>query len=427
MFERPAARFAALRLDRRVYLLGSAGLVRNLGRSATFVFLPLVFADVYHLSYIDIGLLIASIVPVSTLSFLAGGQLSDRIGRRPFAIFPSFGSVVLLLLLWRYLDQGLLWVMLLWGANSLLGGLTRPAQSAMIGDVTTPNLAVTAFGVQRVFTNTGFALSPALGGFLADAQGLPVLFLFAAITSLAEGLLLLAFLKETYPGSRGTDRRTFGDFAQPFRDRPFVLLLIVLVGLAVVMNQFGTPLALYLGSVKGISFTEFGFVYAINGVLVVFLQLPISRLIERRHRYFASMAVGTIAYGAAFLLFDAANAFPLYLGAMAVLTVGEDIVSPTQQTLVSQWAHTERRGRYFGAFNAATNGARVVAPVVGTLLLGLGPAGPSILWIGMLGVAAAVAIGFLALRAAARHRVKRAPSTGVGLEPPAPILSGKEE
>ncbi len=395
----------ALRLDRRVYLLGSAGLVRSVGRSATFVFLPLVLAHVYHLSYLTIGALIATIVPVSTLAFLVGGNLSDRRGRRPFAVYPSFASAVVLTLLWLYLDLGVAVVMVLWGANALLGGLTRPAQSAMIGDVTRPEQAVTAFGVQRVFNNVGFAISPAIGGFLAAYVGLSALFLFAALTSLVEGAILVPFLRETHAGGSGAKEPASTNLAAPFRDRPFVWLLVASAGLALLMSQFGTPLALFLGSVRSVPYTEFGLVYSLNGALVVLLQLPIARLVGRRYSQLSWMSLGTLTYGVSFLVFDAAGSFPGYLGAMGILTVGEDLVSPTQQSLVSSAAGgPERRGSYFGAFNATNNISQVVAPVVGTLLLGLGPSGPEILWVGMFVASLAVALGFYRLHARSRGR-----------------------
>ncbi len=421
----PSTRPAFLRLDGRVYLLGSAGLIRSVGRSATFVFLPLVFADVYRLPYLEIGLLIAAIVPVSTLAFLLGGYLSDRQGRRALAIYPNFLSAVVLVLLWLYLDRGIPVVMGLWAVNSLLGGLTRPARSAMVGDVTSPDLAVTAFGVQRVFSNTGFAISPALGGLLATSSGLPALFLFAAVTSAIEGVILVTLLRETFAGTARTGA-TATNLSTPFRDRPFVGLLVGLVGLALVMNQFGTPLALFLGSVRAVPLTEFGLVYSLNGVLVVLLQLPVSRVIERRHRYIGWLAGGTLAYGASFLLFDLSGALPMYLLSMGVLTLGEDIVSPTEQSLVAHFAGRARRGSYFGAYNAATNATRVLAPVAGTLLLGIGPQGPELLWGGMAVVALAVALGFVNLRDSARRRLER--STELGAEPPPSdlLLSDRE-
>ncbi len=395
---------AVLGLDRRVYLLGSAGMVRSIGRSATFVFLPLVFANVYHLSYLLIGGLIAAIVPVGTFSFLLGGQLSDRYGRRPFAIYPSFVSVGVLVLLWLNLDRGVPIVMVLWAMNSFLGGLTRPAQSAMIGDITTPDLAVTAFGVQRVFTNTGFAISPAIGGLLATYAGLPSLFLFAALTSLVEGGLLLVMLRETFAGRGSAGGHALARVVAPFLDRPFAWLLVGFAGLAVLMNQFGTPLALFLGSVRSVPYSEFGLIYSLNGALVVLLQLPFARLIDVRRDHLAFMAGGTLTYGTSFLLFDLAHVFPAYLLAMGVLTVGEDIVSPTQQSLVAGFSGPERRGSYFGAYNAATNASRLIAPVLGTLLLGLGTSGPEFLWVGMFSLSVAVALGFLRLRRTERRR-----------------------
>ncbi|EQD57961.1 Major facilitator superfamily MFS-1, partial [mine drainage metagenome] len=274
----------------------------------------------------------------------------------------------------------------------------------MIGDITPTHLAVTGFGVQRVFMNLGFAISPAVGGFLATSAGLPALFLFAAITSLIEGVILLVLLRETFRGSRRTGA-TPTRLSEPFRDRPFVWLLVGLAGLALVMNQFGTPLALFLGSVRSIPLTEFGLIYSLNGVLVVLLQLPVSRLIERSPRYLSWLSGGTLAYGAGFLLFYAAGTFPLYLLAMGVLTLGEDVVSPTQQALVATFGGRERRGSYFGGYNAVTNATRAIGPVVGTLLLGIGPLGPAFLWGGMAAVSVAVALGFVLLRVRTGRRL----------------------
>ncbi len=378
-----------------------------MGRSATFVFLPLVFAEVYHLSYLTIGLLIAAIVPVSTLSFLVGGHLSDRYGRRPFATYPSFASAAVLLLLWAYLDRGVPVLMALWAVSAMLGGLTRPSQSAIVADVTSPDLTATAFGVQRVFDNTGFAISPAVGGFLAEFAGLPSLFLFAGLTSLGEGLILITMLRESHAKGARTGERAVPNILAPFFDSPFAWLLVGFTGLAVLMNQFGTPLSLFLGSVRHVPFTEFGLIYSLNGVLVVLLQIPITRLVESDRAYFAWMAAGTLTYGVSFLVFDLATNFPAYLLAMGILTVGEDLVSPTQQSLVARFAGPDRRGSYYGAFNATTNAARVVGPVVGTLLLGLGAGGPQVLWVGMFGLSIVVAAGFFYLRASTRRRTER--------------------
>ncbi len=382
-------------MDRIVYTLASAGLVRSLGRAATWIFLPVVFVEIYGLSYATVGLLVAAIVPVSMLAHLLGGSLSDRVGRRWLATIPSFVSALCMTAIFLLLDRGVAVTMGLWAVNAFGMALSGPSQSAMIGDVTRSLDLPMAYSIQRVFVNAGFAVSPALGGLIADTVGLPYLFLFGAVATLGEGLVLLLFLRETLPDGRtASNERRWSQFSAPFRDRTFLLMLSLLVGLVVVANQFGTPLTLYLVDVRQLPLLEFGYIYAINGALVVLMQIPISRWIERTRHYLIWMAGGTLLYGIGFILFGVGAAFPIFAVAMVVLTLGENSTSPIQQTVVSNFAGSQRRGSYFGAYNATANAARAVGPVLGTLLLALGS---TVWWSSIFAVALVVALLFLLL------------------------------
>jgi MFS family permease len=108
------------------------------------------------------------------------------------------------------------------------------------------------------------------------------------------------------------------------------------------------------------------------------------------------MAVGTLCYGGAFLIFFAGTAYAAFLVGMAVLTLGENVVSPLQNTLIAALATEDRRGSYFGAYGAVTNGANIFAPSMGTLLLGTGSS--LLLWGPFALLTGVVAAGYLALR-----------------------------
>lgn len=403
-------------MDRIVYTLASAGLVRSLGRAATWIFLPVVFVEIYGLSYATVGLLVASIVPVSMLAHLLGGSQSDRHGRRWLATIPSFVSALCMTAIFLFLNQGIALTMGLWAVNAFGMALSGPSQSAMIGDVTRSLDLPMAYSIQRVFVNAGFAISPALGGLIADTIGLRYLFLFGAVATLGEGLVLLLFLRETLPAGREiSSERHWTQFTAPFRDRSFLLMLALLIGLVVVANQFGTPLTLYLVDVRQLPLLEFGYIYAINGALVVLMQIPISRWIERTRHYLVWMAGGTLLYGLGFILFGLGAAVPIFAVAMIVLTMGENSTSPIQQTVVSNFAGPKRRGSYFGAFNATANAARAVGPVLGTLLLALGA---TVWWSSIFGAALLVSILFLLLgrRLGSRveHGVPEGPASAGG-------------
>ncbi len=390
-------------LDRRVYTLSVAAFVRSSGRSASWIFLPLLLYVGYHLSLFQVGLLVSALVPLSVLVNLLGGVATDRYGRRWFAMVPPFGAAMVFLALYRFWDAGLGLMMALWACNIVLINIQQPAQNAMLGDVTHPAERTVAFGVQRVFANAGFALAPAVGGLLAAGYGLPVVFLMSAVTAIGEGVILLAFLKESFRGTaseQGTQasnedpgsHRWGEGFRYPFRDRFLVSFGVLGFALTIVTQQFGTPLTLFLGTAQHLPFAEIGLVYSMNGIVVVALQIPISWGVQRRRLLW--MAVGALLYGTAFLVLDISPGFIVDLAAIFVLTLGEDISSPLQNAVLSGLSGPARRGSYFGAYNVFTSSAQAFAPALGTLLLGISN---EALWVPMAGLSLIVAMGYTML------------------------------
>jgi len=145
--------------------------------------------------------------------------------------------------------------------------------------------------------------------------------------------------------------------------------------------------------VRHFSYEQVGVLYSLNGVIVVLLQMPIALGIRRHHLEW--IAVGTLCYGAAFLTFNYGFAYAAFLAGIVVLTIGENIVSPLQNTTIAAVAPRDARGSYFGAYSAVTTVATILAPPIGTLLLGTGNS--LILWGSMALLTAAVAVGYLAL------------------------------
>ena len=96
------------------------------------------------------------------------GNLSDRIGRRPLITTALFvRSAVIALLGTQVMLDAPLWTL---GANivvtSTLRGCFEPVAYALVADVVRDDQRVAAFGIQRMGTNVGWAVGPALGGVL---------------------------------------------------------------------------------------------------------------------------------------------------------------------------------------------------------------------------------------------------------------------
>ena len=388
-----------LGFSRTIYLLGASNLVMSAGRSAAWLFLPILLYTSYHLSFLYVGALVSLVIPVSLLSAIVGGAASDRYGRRAFLAYPPLAYALVSFLLYEFWSQGLLVVMGLWAANMFLGNVGSGAQNALMTDVSEETRRMSVFSLLRIFGNAGFAIAPALGGLLASQFGIPVVFLVACVAALAGGLLLTLFLEETRHESPPSARPLRETASFPFHDSMFLALGVLGIGLTLTAGQFGTALSLFSVGVRHFSYEQVGWLYSLNGIIVVTLQMPVAWGLRRQHLLW--MALGTLCYGAAFMLFYVGTVYAVFLVAMGILTIGENVVSPLQNTIVAALATRDTRGSYFGAYAAITNGANVFAPSLGTLLLGTGNS--LLLWGTFALLTVIVAAGYVALRKRMPH------------------------
>ena len=127
----------------------------------------------------------------------------------------------------------------------------------------------------------------------------------------------------------------------------FLALGVLGVRLTLAVGQSGTALTLFSVGVRHFSYEQVGWLYSLNGIIIVTLQIPISWGLRRRHLIW--MALGVLCYGGAYMLFYAGTVYAVFLLAMGILTIGENIVSPLQNTVIATMASKDTRGSYFGA------------------------------------------------------------------------------
>jgi len=329
----------------------------------------------------------------------AGGLLADRIGRRNTIVLAMLGGAALTL--------SLVWIEGLWLIVSvvlLLGfvaELYRPASSALIADLVGPEGRVAAFSAYRLMMNLGFAFGLALGGALA-ARSYNLLFVGDALTSATFGAIALAALPHGTRTRKHEERHLIGAGRSIAADRGFLLFLGAVFVTAVVYMQNASTFALYVTDI-GYSTRLYGLLQAMNGVLVVLLELPISSWTQHRPRT-RMIALGAALVGLGFAELAFVEALPGLLLMVVIWTLGEIVESPATSAFVADRAPRHARGRYQGALGAMYACAAVVGPLVGTSIYELSP---TALWLGSGSVGLAAA--WLAL-AAGRHP---APSSSV--------------
>src|SRR5512144_409888 len=176
-------------MPRLVWVLFAGTLVNRFG-SFVFVFLTFYLTGKGY-SASQAGFAVGMYGVGAIGASLAGGWLADHLGRRNSIVLSMVLSAATMMLFSQAKGYPVL------VALSVLAGfcaeMYRPAASALIADITTPAQRVTASSVYRLAIKLGFAIGPAVGGFVAP-RSFFLLFAGDALTYLIYASIALAML-----------------------------------------------------------------------------------------------------------------------------------------------------------------------------------------------------------------------------------------
>jgi MFS family permease len=152
---------------------------------------------------------------------------------------------------------------------------------------------------------------------------------------------------------------------------------------------------------SGLSASVFGYVVAINGVLIVIVQPLAIGWLERTPRRL-TLPAGLALVGIGLAATTYCNAPWQFAVSVVVWTVGEIAVSGSFQATIAALAPEHMRGRYAGALGLAWGASGLLAPLLGTSLYALSPSLTSACCLGA-GLGAAAGQYRLLARIAARR------------------------
>ncbi|MBD0689314.1 MDR family MFS transporter [Streptomyces sp. CBMA123] len=390
-------------LPRQFWWLWVSTLVNRLGSFVvTFLALYLTTVRGYSASYA--GLVASLFGAGSAIAAIGAGVLTDRIGRRPTLVAAQLGTAASTTVL-GFMD-GQVAIAVVAFVVGLCNNATRPPTSAIIADLVPAEDRVRAYSLNYWAINIGFGLSAAAAGLIAT-HGYLTLFLLDALTTLVCAVVIFIRIPETRPqaptGPADGSAEPGISLLTVLRDAPFMALVGLTLLVALVFQQGSTTLAVDMGA-SGIPSTQYGLVIGLNGLLIVVLQIPLTRWMEGRSRtgmLIASCLLTGWGFGLAALAGSSAWLFAL---SVAVWTVGEILHTPVMMGLVAELAPTHGRGRYQGVYGLSWSLASLLGPAGGGLLLQY--AGPAVLWsvCGAVGTAAALGYVVLARRTGAAGR-----------------------
>jgi MFS family permease len=311
-------------------------------------------------SAVEAGAVVSLYGVGSLLANMVGGYLADRLGRRTTITLSMFTSAAILVGLSQ--AHHLAAISVLTALAGLTAELYRPASSALLADLVPVGRRVTAFALYRLAINAGFAMGPAVAGFLADRSFL-WLFVGDALTSVVFGILAVVALPERSRATPIAEQR--GEAVRTvLRDRTFLRFLAASILVGFVYLQSTSTFALDVRD-NGLSNAIYGLLISLNGLMVFLLELPITAFTQRLPPR-PVIAAGMLTIGLGFGLTALAHTVPMLALTVVVWTLGEIIGAPVSSAYVADIAPEHLRGRYQGAWGLTWGLAAILGPVVGT-------------------------------------------------------------
>ncbi|MFC9622652.1 MDR family MFS transporter [Streptomyces sp. NPDC056930] len=365
---RRAARESVSGLPREFWWLWTSTLVNRLGAFvATFMALYLTLDRGYSASYA--GLVAALHGLGGVVSSLGAGVMTDRLGRRPTMLIAQTSTAVSVAVLGFMVHPVAIAAVAF--VVGMASNASRPAVQAMMADIVRPEDRVRAFSLNYWAINLGFAVSSAGAGFVAEYSYLAGFLGEAAMTLVCAFVVFMKVPESRPEKAAPTGHAVTGAdevrLSTVLRDGRFMSVVGLSFVIALIFQQGYVGLPVAMGT-DGFSSSDFGTAVAVNGVLIVVLQIPVTRFIQHRDPR-RLLIVSSLLAGYGFGLTAFAGSVAVYALTICVWTVAEIVNSPVQTGLVVRLSPAQGRGRYQGMYTMSWSAAALVAPLMSGVVI----------------------------------------------------------
>lgn len=336
------------------------------------------------------------------------GRWSDRYGRRRILLLSQTGTLVSWVIFAAALvipvieiatfeapllgDFRLTWPLLLIVVARALDGLTGgniSVANAYVADISSEEDRSRNFGRMGVSSNLGFILGPALAGLLGGTEfGEIVPVLAALLVSLVATLLIAFYLPESkrcdepvrsnptrlgrvfghehrscYDGRASTQNTASEIWSLPQVPRMMTIYLVVFLA----FNLFYTAFPIRAASDLRWSVFDIGLYFAVLSAMMVVVQGPVLAALSKKYSDAVLLVAGGIVLSGNFALLLSDLEPVIYLAAV-MFAVGNGIMWPSVQSLLSKLVDDHHQGAVQGTAGSVGGLASIIGLVAGGLL-----------------------------------------------------------
>lgn len=301
----------------------------------------------------------------SVLGSYLGGWLSDRYRSVDVMMWSLvISGLVLLCLLLVKSFTGLGLVIFIY---ALTADVFRPANSKSIALYSKPENRTRSVSLVRLAVNLGFTVGPAIGGFVALYLGYRWLFVIDAATTFFAAAILRKYLPRSGTPVTSKSRDVLADAStSAYRDVNYLAFIFLVAVYATCFFQIFASVPQYFNKICHYDEDTIGLLMALNGLIVVLVEMPFIQMMQHRKEVFLFIITGTLCLPLSFAILLLGGNF-LFSAVLytAVITFSEVLAMPYMMNYSLNRPREERQGQYSALYSIAYGIANIAAPVVG--------------------------------------------------------------
>lgn len=348
-------------LKREVWYLS---LVLLINRSGAMVipFLTVYLTSVRGFSYGDAGWIMSTFGIGSVAGSFLGGWITDRFGFYKVQQWSLVGSGILF---WVLGQQTSFWGLCIGIFSlSMVMDTFRPANEASLAHYSRVENRSRAYGLIRLAVNLGFSIGPLMAGILIVGFGYHMLFIVNGISCLLAAVAFRLLLPPGRQPVKQHEPEAYHATPSAYRQPSYLIYVFFLMLGAVAFMQFFGSVPVYLKEQLGYSEGQIGNLIAINGLMIVVMEMPLLHKAGQRYRSLPLIAVGYAMLGVSYLFLQgAALSVAMAVAFIVFVTIGEMLSMPFASTYASSIAPASRRGEYMGLLSMSWSVAFILAPM----------------------------------------------------------------
>lgn len=351
-------------IQSNIWILSVAMFINRSG-SMVLLFTSLYLTKELHFTIAEAGVALSFYGVGSVLGSYAGGWLTDRKNFFDIMLFSLISSgLILLLLLIAKTPFQIAFVIF---AYAFASDVFRPANSKAIAAYSTPLNRTRSVSLVRLAINLGFSIGPATGGFVALYLGYKWLFVIDACTSFAAAFMLFIYLPRHKDEPKNAESILLSNGNKSaYRDIPYLFFIVLVALYGISFFQLFASVPQYFNKECHYNEGTIGLLLALNGLLVVIIEMPFIAFLEKKQKIFPFIITGTLCIPLAFVFLIFGKGVMMYAVLYTIIiTFSEMFAMPFMFNYALSRPGKERQGQYSALYSISYGLANIVAPVLG--------------------------------------------------------------